>query len=353
MKKFWIKTVAFCLIFALVFGVTGKYLKYHWHEDTRARYEDLAEEDADSIDVLTFGTSEMYHAYLPVAGYYAAGITGYNLAIQNRSAMTTYYQLKYALKHVKPKVVVCDFVCLFDDMLPSESESVYRRTVDNMPDFSIKRELISEICRVDESQNALDWYLPMLRYHTMWNELTDTDFVDEKDEFAGYPDYYKGACMNYAISEQAYDIVPELWETDSEPSELADFSMGYYDKLIDLCRENDIQVVCVLTPKISDAAVYKANWPAMVEYLESRGVICLNYCEYDTVKEMGLNMYTDYADPAHLNVMGALKFSTVMAMDIKKLCGLEDRRIDTESETTQEWDRLWNEMLVFYANLSE
>lgn len=353
MKKFCIRVTAFILIFVIALLAVQNVLHYRWPEDTYTRYIDYSENPEGSIDAFVFGTSEVYAAYAPVAGYNAAGFTAYNFAIQNRSAMTTYYQLKYALQYQTPKVVICDFVCLFDSMLPSESETVYRRAVDTMPDRKIKSELINEICRVDDNESPASWYFPVLRYHSMWNELSDTELYNDKAVNRNYEGYVKGVNLMYSgFDGEPYDIVPELWQGGGEPAQLADFSMHYYDMLIEECHNRGIEVVCVLTPKISDAAVYQVNFPTMQEYFESRGVKYINYCTYDQVQRMGLNMYDDYADNAHLNAVGAVKFTNVCAQDISSMLGLEDRRQDAASPVTATWNGLWDDMVEYYGELS-
>ena len=349
MKKFVIKSLAFVLIFAAVFLGVQTVLKYHWPDDTYVKNKDYEKQPENSIDVLVFGTSEMNSCYLPVAVYYVSGITGYNFALQNRSAVTTYYQLKYALKHQTPKLVICDFACLFDDMLPSEREVIYRRVVESMPDREIKNELINEICEIDETQDPLDWYLPLFKYHTRWNELTPDDFAGRRE----YADYIKGTDIRIPqLNEQAFDIVPELWDAEAEANELSEFSVEYYDKMIEECRSRGIEVMCMLTPKVCDAAVYKANWPKMQEYFESRGVKYINYCEYDKIKQMGLNMYEDYADNAHLNAYGAVKFSTVVGQDLKGMYEFPDRREDANSQVTADWNGLWARLAAYYGTFS-
>lgn len=329
MKKFAVKVIAFLVIFTVLFLGVQSVLHYHWPEDTYTRYIDYTNNPKDSIDVFVFGTSEMYSAFSPVTTYLEEGITAYNFSLQNRSAMATYYQLMYALKYQTPKAVVCDFVCLFDNMLPSESETIYRRCVDTMPDFGIKSQMISEICRVDENADAISWYLPMLRYHSMWNELTKEDFKKDNVFDSNYSPMKKGCSLSYApFDGEPYDIVPELWNSDSAPAPLGEFSVFYYDKIIEECNRRGIKVICMLTPKVCDAAVYEVNFPVMQQYFASRGVQAVNYCDYDKINEMGLNMYTDYSDSAHLNAVGAVKFSKYMAHDLKKMCDFPDRRLD-------------------------
>lgn len=353
MKRFICKITAFILIFGIVFLGTQNVLRYHWPEDTYTRYKDFENQQPNSIDVFAFGTSEMYSGYSPVAMYKSAGITGYNFALQNRSAMVNYYQLKYALKHQTPKLVILDFVCMFDSMLPSEYETIYRRAVDTMPDREIKRELISEICRVDEAEDEMNWHFPILRYHSMWNELSPADFEPINVYEKNYSAMKKGANLAYADFDggQPYDIVKELWDTEGEPAQLADFSLGYYDRIIDLCNEKGIEVCCVLTPKVSDAAVYALNFPTMEQYLSERGVKCINYCDYDRIMAMDLSLYRDYLDASHLNVIGSVKFSLALAADLRNMYPeLPDRRLD--ETVAPQWDAAWMELLNYYNSLA-
>ena len=355
MKQFWIKITVFTVIFAILFVGLQQILHYHWPEDTYTRYIDFRENNApDTVDVFAFGTSEMYAAYSPVATYHQAGITGYNFSIMNRSAMATYYQLMYALKYQTPKVVICDFVCLFDDMLPSESETVYRRTVDTMPDIDIKYDMIREIRRADKDANVMSYIFPILRYHSMWNELTPEDFSKDNVYNEHYQAFKKGAFFNYgAYNGDTFEITPELWDSDDAPAEIADYSAYYYEKMIEECNKRGIKVVFMLTPKVADAAVYAVNYPTMEKWLSERGVTCLNYCTYEQIQRMNLSIVGgDYYDPAHLNSIGCVKFSTYVADDLKALFPeLPDRRQDDNCNA--QWDSAWNGLTEYMHLISE
>ena len=351
MKKFYLKVIAFVLILTLLLLGAQEVLHYHWPEDTYTRYIDYSHNAEDTIDVFVFGTSEMYSAFSPVTTYLAEGITAYNFSLQNRSAMAVYYQLMYALKYQTPKAVVCDFVCLFDNMLPSESETIYRRCVDTMPDFAIKSQLISEICKSDPNESPLSWYFPIFRYHSMWNELTEDDFKEDNVYDSNYPAMKKGCNLAYApFDGEPYDITEDLWMAADEPNELGDFSVSYYDKIIEECNKRGIKVICMLTPKVCDAAVYAVNAPVMEQYCRERGVEFINYCDYDRINEMGLSMYTDYSDSAHLNAIGAVKFSRYMASDLKAMCDFPDRRLDENAAPA--WNAAGAELSEYITGLT-
>ncbi|MBR6452727.1 MAG: hypothetical protein IKS87_08470 [Lachnospiraceae bacterium] len=338
MKKFVRNTVIFIVIFAVLFAYAQNVFHYRWPDNTYSKMVDYKNQPADSVDVAVFGTSEMYQAYAPIVTYEAEGLTGFNFAVQNRSAMTTYYQFRYMLKHQRPKVVVCDFVCLFDNALPSESETIFRRVVDTMPDPVVRFELIREICRVDPTQQFMSWMFPVFRYHSMWKEFDPESLTwdTKKDPF--YACFDKGANLNSAPFEgEAVEITPELWQTDRAADPIQDFSMAYYDRMIADCKELGIPVVCILTPKVCDADVYESNVPAMQAYFESKGVTFLNYNTYEQVQRLGLSQPEDYFDPAHLNTQGAVKFSRAVAADLKAMFpDLPDRRSDARIAAA--WD---------------
>lgn len=331
MKKLCIRILVFILLFALCFAGLQSILHYRWsgNEDLYTRNILYSQASPDSIDVLCIGTSELYALFDPIVTYEEAGITGYNFAITFRCAMTAYYQLLYALEYQTPSVVICDFSSLFDDMRPKDQESIYRKVVECMPDKALKEQMIREICAVDDTQSYLSWKLPMLRYHSLWSELTEENFQPDHQVDAAYPAFKKGAMLyNERYQMEPLAITPDLWDYTEAVDTFSEFSVGYYDKIIELCRSKGIEVVAVTPPKIQDAATYAANADKMRAYFEAREVPWLNYCTYDQVQRLGLNLENHYYDRSHLNVPGSIILSRALAHDLTEVMNLEDHRGD-------------------------
>ena len=333
MKKYIIRAVAFALLFCLCFGAAQSVLHYRWsgNEGLYTRNIVYAQASSGSIDVLCFGTSEIYAGYSPIIGYEDAGVTGFNFAVSSRSAMTAYYQLLYALEYQTPAVVLCDFCCLFDDKLPQQEEDVYRKVAECMPDKKLKEQLIREICKVDETQSYLYWEFPLLRYHSRWNELSEIDFTPDYQVDETYPSYQKGALFgNHDFDGELTSITPELWDcTDTVSAKfLSQFSIRYYDLMIQTCQEMGIPMVAVFPPKILSGSQHVARWKATKEYLDSRGVPCLDYCAYEQVQRMNLNLQEHYYDDYHLNLAGSAVFTRTLVQDLKEIVSLPDHRGD-------------------------
>ena len=346
--KIWIKrivkAVSFLLIFAIVFSACQFVLHYRWagDEDIYTRNTDFERQPENSLDVLYFGTSEIYAGVSPIITYASEGITGYNFAVSYKSAITAYYQLLYALKHQTPKIVVCDFDSLFEDELPSQdNEALYRKIYETMPDKTIRRQLLSDILRYDRSQDYLSWRFPLLRYHSIWSDLKKENFEPDDQIDPDYKSYEKGALLNSkAFIGEGYDVTPDLWRSEGKDLKLSDVSVTFYDRFIEACKEKGIKVVAVITPKIAHAARITNRWPLMKEYLDSRGVDYLLYNSFEQVERMQLSFEEHYYDTGHLNTIGALVFSETLAADLKERYGLASRKEDPT--VAAEWDAAYS-----------
>ena len=345
-KKFFIRGVCFLLIFAALFMGLQYVLHYRWANEDKlyTRYMDYASVEEGSADVVYFGTSELYTGINPLAMYNAEGITGYNLTVTDRSAITQYYQVLYALKTNRPKVVACDFMSLIDQDGKKTLDELYRKNIAAMPDARLKREMINAVAKEDENQTWLALTFPLLRYHNMWNTIEEKNFRPDLEISPSYEPFTKGC---WFVTEEfvgdPYDIVPALWdprddaEVNLAPDETA---VKYYDLLIQACRERDVPVVAIFPPIIGGAWLYQMQWDVKEAYFDSRGIDYLNYDTYEEVKRMDLN-WDDYWDNIHLNVRGSVKFSEVVARDLKEKYGLTDHR--AANDLTEDWDAEWEE----------
>lgn len=345
MKKYGIRILTFLAIFAVLFWIAQEVLHERWYGQDNLYQKNLdhMEQPEGSIDVLCFGTSEMYNGYAPIVTYHEEGITGYNFAVNSKSAVTTYYQLLFALKYQTPKVVLCDFSSLYDDGLPADKEGLYHNVVENMPDREIKNALIDEICELDSEQSELAWHIPLLYYHGMWSSLKAENFSLSYHSDEDYPSYLKGSAF-YTESgyyDELFEMTPDYWQPEEDDDEnFSANSVKYYDLFIEECQKRGIQVVAVLPPKITEAEEYAARLSMKMGYFDSRGVDCLNYnCYEEVVERMDLDFDEDYKDGGHLNVRGACKFSRAIAQDLKARYDLPDRRED--SLCKDDWDRAW------------
>lgn len=351
MKKRVLSIISFILIFSLLFSMFQRMFTQKW-EGRYTRYEDYKNLRDEDVDVLAFGTSEIWAGYDPIVTYHEQGITGYNFAVPWHSAVTAYYQLCQQLEYHTPKIVLCDFCSLYEDNLPSENKSIeglYCETLESLDDPMLKLSMIRDLLKIDQSISVVSWLFPLIRYHSMWNQLNGTILeVDSSMKNTAVP-YKKGARLESKYNGDPLKyIVPENWNYEEEDGEFSELSIEYYDKFIEKCHEKDITVVAVLPPDIDNASVFASRLSSKIEYFASRDVYCLNYNTYEQFERLNLNLERDYYDAMHLNTLGSVKFSKALANDLKLFFTLPDRRNDESVAGT--WDALYEQFRVDMLN---
>lgn len=344
-----IKTVIFIAGFCMIFLGLQRVLRYPWtqKEDLYTVNMMLKTKPADSFDVLYFGTSELKTAVFPTAIYQESGITGYNLSTTNKAAMTMYYQLEYALRYQNPKLVCCDFSALYEECLPSERETVYRKVVDTMPDWDLKKDMIRSIKTMEPEQSVLSYIFPMLRYHGIWSELTEENFRDAYVYDETQINYANGCTLiRQTYPDEPYGLIPEIWDAPKSEEPVSRTGAEWYDRFIALCHEKGIAVAALLPPALGFANEKAAHWDTTKEYLESRGVDIIDYNTWEAAQRLELGIAEDYMDNSHMSYQGALKVSRDLAGLLAEQYDLPDHRND---ESAKIWNQQWEDFCMEYG----
>lgn len=359
MKKKIVRVIAFLLIFCMLFAVTQEVIRHKTErtEFLRYRYNAYLNEPENSIDILFIGSSPTYAGIAPAVIWRETGMTSINFGVSSTSAFISYYQLCFALETQKPSLIVMDFNSICQNRMADTKklEPFYRINVDALPDWKLKNDMILHIVKDNKNQNILTYFFPLLQYHSRWNELEEADFVDTK--LAEFKDYKKGAYFGLGnpeeeIGEEKEEIEeeiiydPEIFEQELKELPISEYSWGYYQKVLDLCVENDISVAVVSFPKGTDAFLVR-EYKTLERVCAENG---LNYYNMNTPimwEIQGLNTETDFYNTTHLNAYGAVKTSKVLAEMLQQDYGLPDHRSDA---TYNSWNEDW---VSFYLEYEE
>ena len=278
---------------------------------TTSTYEQFYKMEKNSIDVLFLGSSVMVNAVSPMEIYEKYGIRSYNLGSENQSPVVSYFWLKEALRYQSPSVVVMD--CRFLFSIHKENpmnmiEGLVRKSIDPMKWSSVKMEAVHDICKIDEGQDELSYYLTNLRYHERWKVLTrdDYDASMQSAPLLGYAPIYG----NGPTSFEAY------WPSNS--AEVAEFDKQmelYLIRITELCRENNIELILIDLPgnNMNDAVNN-----ALCRYADQNGIEYFNYCEASLYAAIGAELPAESV-MAHANLPGALKFSNAIGKVLKDM----------------------------------
>lgn len=306
--KFMLRSIAFicllCICIKVVYQIIMPKLFYQEMLPTTLAYTDFYDIEENTIDVLFLGSSLAATSYIPQELYDGYGITGYNLSSEKQSPIISYFWLKEALRYQHPKALVLDLYYFYDhgDNLLNTQEAYIRRALDYMKWSPVKREAVRTVCKIDESQSALSYYFPNIRYHTRWMELTEEDFLNSDI----YEDY---ALMGYAPLTSCFGVDgfgPYDDEVMEKETDLKPLMKEYLDKIVELCNQEGISLILTSTP-VTNAD--KDRFYLMQEYADEHGLLYLDFNEKTLYDSIGFDFYSDSHDSLHQNLWGAKKIT--------------------------------------------
>ena len=324
MKKEILKTGIFIIIFVLILlGLTKIFVPASKHSTI---IKELYDEPKNTLDVIFVGESSVYKGVSPMKIWEKYKITSYDYAAPGAKLYNNYYCIKEALKYQKPKVIVLNTDQLFHD--EPFKEGYKRLLYDAMKLNKNKVEAIMDPVQNNSRSEQISFVFPILRYHSRWSELKDRDFSIDKGK---YNNIFKG----YWIVEKAkpyngekYDIYQKLDEDE----------LKYFEKIADLCKENNIELIAVEFPSIQ---TWNNNKKEKVEQIaKDNNVKFIDL--HDVLDEIGIDWSKDTGDEGyHLNISGAEKISDYLGKFLSE-------NYEFENYKNEEVYKSWEEELVKY-----
>lgn len=256
-------------------------------------------EPPNSLDVVYIGSSHIYSGISPVEIYKDYGITGYDCTSSSQDSYKAYHYLKEVLKTQRPKVVVYDLMALF--IGETRDEISNWSGIENMR-FSLNF-LETAWHASDNKSDVLSYIFPVIRYHDRWEELNSEDFLNRYES-----DYAKGQDMRYGdliATPLTAEQFPQFTELPTEEViEINNEASENIKKMVDLCKENDIELLFIKTP-ITGYTYEYGN--AMKKFADECGIDLIDYNLMH--EDIGLDWTTDFLDIVHLNSNGRSKLS--------------------------------------------
>ncbi|HAL63294.1 MAG: hypothetical protein K5664_00180 [Firmicutes bacterium] len=297
-KRVLALAVFFSIFFAL-FSLCDRILSRKEVEgwwNVTAKIDGFYNSPKNEYDVIFFGSSNTYCSFNPLVIWKETGVKSYVFATQQQPLWATYYYMKDAFKRQNPDVAVLDV------LMASKNDEYYDDGVnytfcDNMP-FSFDKIALARVSA--PKGRRLGLLIRFLKYHSRWNELKKEDFEYRKRDMS---DYSKGF---YVLTSKCNNAEHTDLKNVEDSLPLSDKNREYLDKIIALCKENDVRLMLLKAPSNSTEEE-KRYYNSVAKIAEENGLEFVDYnmC-YD---EIGLDMATDFFDERHLNIFGAEKFT--------------------------------------------
>ena len=285
----------------------------------------------ERTDIVILGASAITYGLYPMGLWDEYGFTSYNLGSGQQSLAMSYYMLKDALDRNRPELVILDCSRAYRNETASDVYYMHYMA-DNMPLFSKNRiNMIHDLCADYDSEERLALYIPLVKYHKRWKELEITDF-EENEKAMAY-----GAKVSFRAE---YNGPYDGFEINTENA-VGEYSEEYLRRIIDLCRQNDTEILLITMPllcryKVISQRVYeqRVNAAYALEAIaEEEDVNYLNFI--DRPELAGLDPLTDTQDGVHINYSGATKMTSYIGNYIHDNYDLKDHRNEKGYESFQ------------------
>ena len=242
-----------------------------------ANYEILGE-DENTIDAVFVGDSLVYSSLSPMEIWNEYGYTTFDCAEAAQVISDAYEHVKVAVESQHPKILFLEANVILRD--PS------KRLWDDKIAHEAKK------------------YFPLAKYHDNWKSYLT-----------------KGTKNNWINVNKGYKYITKI--EPSEPTNYMKYSkklreipkgnLDYFEKIIKVCEENDVQLVLVSFPTQNAWGYRKHNTIEKVAQEHNIEFIDLN------LVDLGIDWRIDTKDNgSHLNYTGAKKVSSYMGNYLKE-----------------------------------
>ena len=361
--KIIFRVVCFFFVGCILFLCLQRLMIPKWNypvmvENVSDSLESFYSQESDLYDVLFLGTSHMVYSISPMHLYDEYGISSYNLGSSGQRISGSYYLLKEALKKQTPKVVVLDVSNLF---LSEYNEAAWRYILDTMPETAEKAAMAADYAAINRYQEDIpivfdhsyvSALLPLFYYHDRWKELSSEDFRDyyKSDSYftAGYflcPIIVSRGktvtIMNDVADEMAtdnekrvYSFTDTLDKEDNQEdvlysTQISKENKEWFDKIVQLCSDNNIQLLLTKIPAIDYPNNYESAWTKIKYERIKKFANKRNIVFYDMLYEddIGFDMDTDFVDGGvHFNYKGAVKATHALGNYLITNYGLSSKK---------------------------
>jgi hypothetical protein len=282
----------------------------------QSRWDEFYSTDRNSIDTLYLGSSHSYCTFDPELVDAELGTAGYQLGMPLQHLDSTYYTLLEALNYQQPKRVVLE---LYWDMMDKSfnlTQVSYLFQV--MKNAKLKQAFINDF----PIGEYIKYNTKVLRYQDDYfafknNELKEkiearySVKLPEAMKQQGTQEYRsKGyTYCDYVYLADELDKTNQFKGMDGEDVELDSDQLSYLNKIVDRCREDNIELIFVTAPIATFSMPYISNYDLIHDKIQALAdKYEVNYLDFNYVqRDEKIFVDTDFRDDAHLNHNGVTK----------------------------------------------
>ncbi len=320
MKIKLLTLISLFLIFGFLFVKVGEAYeegskKNKINQWNKQRFEDFYVQPKNSVDLLFLGSSHSYCTFDPKIFDEKLNVSSFQLGMPLQHPDATYLTLKEALNYQSPKTVVMEVYwdLLKDSFEPKQIETLFQV----LKNDRIKKDFIKNGFPLNE---RVKYSIPAIRYQADYFALKSKEISDffekelqlilKKTENVGTEKYSdKGFIYcDYIINEDELDKTNQFNSYDGRLWEFNKTQKEYLNKIVELCREENISLIFVTAPianiSLEKIKGYSLINKAIADFAKEKDI---PYLDFNMVNvEEGLFENNNFRDYAHLNYSGAV-----------------------------------------------
>lgn len=308
-EEVWMKRLKIVLpvfIFAIAMVVTLTTLTgVLRNKELTSMHENFKQYDKGELDTIFIGSSHQFCTINPSLLYTDYGIEAFMMGTAAQQLTMSYYAAMEAIELQEPEVIVLEahYAAFEEGAIGIHMNHMF---FDGMPFSKTKYLAVKELFPKEE---WLYYYLDFFYYHERWKEVGEEDFDTQiNDDRGGFYTEEVGWFGEFAIVDEG------------EKEAMTQTAKEKLDRIIHLCKENEVTLIVYVAPYLpgnyeteSLEEVYRQqrvyNW--LGDYLAEQEIAFYNL--FYEVEEIGLDVTSDFYDPAHLNNVGQEKVTRYMA----------------------------------------
>lgn len=300
-----IKHAVACIAFLMLLGFVFTRITYISRPLGVAR--NVAGLSREDVDMVYVGSSSAWVYWQPLKAWHDTGLTSYLYAHDSTPINSIQYFIQEARKSQDVKLFVVDVRSLRN--FGTKGDNRFHWSLDGMDVFSINRwQLINKYFSLLDTSGIDDrlvFYWDIIKYHTLTGNFASPDSWELIDNSAKVQNKGFGWIDSYH-----YLDFPVDYETDDR-AELYSTHQAVLVDLLEYCRHENLNVLFVVSPCAATKDEMKM-YNAIGDLIETYGFTYLNTNSGFYYDEMGLDFSTDFYNIAHVNPLGADKYTSFL-----------------------------------------
>ena len=291
-----------------------------------------AADNGEHHDVIFIGDCETYSSFCPPILWEEYSITSHVRGSPSQTVAQSYHILCETLQYETPEVIVFSVYALCRES--GSVEAYNRMTLDGMRPSVYKVRAVYD--SIGEGESALSYFLPLLRFHSRWSELSNDDL---KYLFANPEVSHNGYFLRGEIIPCEIDGMTE----ESAPHPIPSGNLEYLEKMRQVCADSGIELILVKAPTNSWRYPWYEEWSDEIgQYATTNSI---NYYDLsEKVEEIGIDLLRDtYDGGLHLNIYGAEKTTRYFGGILKRYIKIDNTDDKTEEIWKAKTERYYNE----------